>query len=461
MKLSIIAAILVSVAATAKIDFAHLGRLIPPVEAGDEFPLASVNSTGSAFFTQLLDHDDPSKGTFQQKFWWNSEFWAGPGSPVVIFTPGEVAAANYGSYLTNATITGLFAQEIEGAVVLVEHRYWGDSSPYDYLDSETLQLLTLDQAIADFVYFSKTVDLPFDTNHSSNSGNAPWVFSGGSYSGALTAWTESTSPGTFWAYHSSSAPVEAIYDYWQYFVPVQEGMPKNCSKDLSLVIDHIDNILIHGTAAEKTALKTQFGLAALEHDDDFGAFLENAPWLWQSNSFYSEYSGFYQFCDAGVHAGAAVTLDRSGVGLEIALAGYANFTQSNLIPGYCQTYGYTDELELACMDTYNTSNKIFTDRTVGNGIDLQWVWMTCNEPFNYWQDGAPRGTPSIVSRLVTGDYWQRQCGLFFPTVNGYTYGSNISQNINAHQVNKHTEGWRLENTTRLIWTNGYVIIDEP
>lgn len=37
--------------------------------------------------------------------------------------------------------------------------------------------------------------------------------SGGSYSGALAAWTESTAPGTFWAYHASSAPVEAIYDY--------------------------------------------------------------------------------------------------------------------------------------------------------------------------------------------------------------------------------------------------------
>jgi hypothetical protein len=76
--------------------------------------------------------------------------------------------------------------------------------------------------------------MPFDTNHSSNADRAPWVFSGGSYSGALAAWTESTSPATFWAYHASSATVEAISDYWQYFVPIQEGMPANCSKDLTL-----------------------------------------------------------------------------------------------------------------------------------------------------------------------------------------------------------------------------------
>ena len=58
---------------------------------------------------------------------------------------------------------------------------------------------------------------------------------GGSYSGALSAWTESVAPGTFWAYLASSAPVEAISNYWAYFLPVQEGMPKNCSKDVNLV----------------------------------------------------------------------------------------------------------------------------------------------------------------------------------------------------------------------------------
>ena len=177
-------------------------------------------------------------------------------------------------------------------------RFWGSSSPYDTLTTENLQLLTLHQAIADFVNIAKTLDMPFDTNHSSNAENAPWIFSGGSYSGALAAWTESTSPGTFWAYHASSAPVEAISDYWQYFAPVQEGMPTNCSKDLTLVIDYIDDVLMHGSANEQFALKAKFGLEALEHNDDFGAAIENGPWLWQSNSFYTGYSGFYQFCDA-------------------------------------------------------------------------------------------------------------------------------------------------------------------
>lgn len=39
---------------------------------------------------------------------------------VVFFTPGESAADGYEAYLTNKTLTGLFGQEIGGAVVLIE-----------------------------------------------------------------------------------------------------------------------------------------------------------------------------------------------------------------------------------------------------------------------------------------------------------------------------------------------------
>ena len=41
----------------------------------------------------------------------------------MFFTPGEVDGAGYVGYLTNATITGLFAQEIKGAVILVERKF--------------------------------------------------------------------------------------------------------------------------------------------------------------------------------------------------------------------------------------------------------------------------------------------------------------------------------------------------
>ena len=46
-------------------------------------------------------------------------------------------------------------------------------------------------------------------------------------------------------------------------------MPKNCSRDVTLVINHIDGVLKKGTAAEKLALKSMFGMEKVVHDDDF------------------------------------------------------------------------------------------------------------------------------------------------------------------------------------------------
>ncbi|EPQ64563.1 Bgt-2013 [Blumeria graminis f. sp. tritici] len=438
------------------IEFRRLGQLIPPKLSIEELSphvgisaLTKTSKVGTAVFSQWLDHNDPGKGMFDMQYWWNAESWAGPGSPVVLFTPGETAATAYTGFLTNHTITGRLAQEIAGAVVIVEHRYWGNSSPYEDLTTKNLQYLTLNQSIMDFIHFAKTVQLPFDTDGSSNADKAPWIFSGGSYAGALAAWTSILEPDTFWAYHASSAPVEVIEDYWEYFTPVQEGMQKNCSSDISRVVDYLDDLLVHGNASEKYAIKQKFGMESLQHDDDFMSMLENGPWLWQSNTFTSGYSGFFKFCDAieNVEPGALETPDENGVGLEKALSGYASWSREILIPGYCQNFGYSDPLETACMDSYDPFNLIFTDYTVNNTGGRQWNWMLCNEPLFYWQDGSPKSQPSLVSRLINPQYWERQCSLFFPPEENYSYGSH-------YDLNQYTKGWDLTNTQRLIWTSG-------
>ncbi|MCJ1316208.1 hypothetical protein MMC15_001528 [Xylographa vitiligo] len=479
--------IVVPIAALFSTTYGNPTNLLrpPPLAVDLITPQLSVNdtvpATGSAFFEQLLDHDHPELGTFSQKYWYNSQYWAGPGSPVVLFTPGEIAAAGYTGYLTNETITGLYAEAIGGAVVLLEHRYWGDSSPYQELTTKNLQYLTLKNSIADLTHFASTVQLPFDLKNSSQAAKAPWVLSGGSYSGALSAWTESTAPGTFWAYHASSAPVEAIYDYWQYFYPVQQGMAQNCSSDVSLVIDHIDGVLTNGTKTQIQELKTMFGLQHVEHNDDFASALQNGPWLWQENSFTTGYSGFFQFCDfvEGVaNEDHPVDPGPSGVGLTKALAGYAKWMNTTLLPGYCANYGYwTSERDVSCFDTYNATSPLFTDLSVGNTVDRQWQWFLCNEPFAYWQEsvspplpaplppnpltplpsphsGAPSSRPSIVSRLVTAAYWQRQCGLFFPRDGNSTTDGPAAARASVAAVNAYTHGWDIVNSTRLIWTNG-------
>jgi hypothetical protein len=342
---------------------------------------------------------------------------------------------------------------------VLEHRYWGTSTPFTDLTTENMKYLTLENAIKDMTYFAKKVQLPFARHVASNAADVPWVTMGGSYSGALSAWIEAVDPGVLWAYHASSAPVQAISDYWAYFLPVQEGMPRNCSKDVSLVIDHMDHVLTDGSPEEQLALKAMFSMESVTHNDDFMAALEYGPWLWQGNQFYAN-SGFFDWCDyieGSVNQTDPASLpDASGVGLETALAGYAAWFTDIYLPTACMDYGYADfnsTNNTLCFDTYNASSPLFTDTSLSNQIDRQWVWMTCNEPFGYWQTGAPADRPSIVSRLVTPDYWIRQCGLFFPPgPHGETYGIAAGRSEDA--VNAYTRGWENVNTTRLIYVNG-------
>jgi hypothetical protein len=101
----------------------------------------------------------------------------------------QVLDPGYQGYVTNRTINGLIAKQQKGAAIIIEHRFFGYSNPYNDLTSQSLKLLTIQQAIDDLVYFANNVDLPMPGGDAVKPGQAPWILIGGSYSGALTSWT--------------------------------------------------------------------------------------------------------------------------------------------------------------------------------------------------------------------------------------------------------------------------------
>ena len=102
---------------------------------------------------------------------------SGPGSPVVFIAPSESNITSYDSYtyMTTERLSGVVAKEIGAATIVLEHRYWGFSSPYTNLTTENLKFLTLENSIYDLTNFARNVKLPFDSNGSSNADSAPWV----------------------------------------------------------------------------------------------------------------------------------------------------------------------------------------------------------------------------------------------------------------------------------------------
>ncbi|KAG2127940.1 serine carboxypeptidase S28-domain-containing protein [Suillus bovinus] len=342
------------------------------------------------YFDELIDHNNPGLGTFKQRYWMDVEFYES------------------------------------------EHRFFGYSNPYDNLTSQSLALLTVQQAIDDLVYFATTADLPMPGGDAVKPSQAPWILVGGSYSGALASYTMVNKPGIFWAGYISSGTVQTITDYYDYFTPIREYMPQNCSSDVQKVIAYLDGMYAANDIAGIKTLQEAFGLGSLEHVDDFASALQDNFWDWQGLSPDSgPNTMFYQFCDAlevkdGINAGP------DGWGLDNAVNSWGKFWNT--------TY-----YEYNCLETYNPTDIYWTNITVDNAF-RSWSWMVCNQ-IGFYQVGPPEGQPAIVSRILQPIYDERQCVYMFPEVFAYP-----PQPATA-ETNAMYAGWNVD-VPRLFFANG-------
>ncbi|KAG8992999.1 hypothetical protein FRB90_000820 [Tulasnella sp. 427] len=422
---------------------------------GDPVDLSAANADHnwktSHYFDQLIDHNNPSLGTFKQRYFFSDQFWTGQGAPIVFSTPGEASAEGFQIELVDASSLQRAAMiTLGGAGVILEHRYWGNSSPYQYLSTANLTYLTVDQAIADTKYFLENANLPWKKAKEvvSHPDVTPWVHMGCSYPGLLSAYTQQEYPDLFAAAWASSAPVQAQGDFSQYFEPIEEGMPKNCSKDVAAAIASIDQILANGTAEEKLNLKKSFGLWNLE-DGDFGETLITPMYDWQGlgpTSFNDTGEDtFFQFCDA-IETRSGVTQPcADGVGMPTALENYAKWINKNVANAKDGCPGDGG----ACYSTFNYTSPQYTDWTVDNLIDRQWFWMICTE-LGWWQDGDPGNYSSIVSSFVTEEWYLRQCNHMFPYENGTIGDYHPATFANNAE---HGGGWNLQ-ANNLFVVNG-------
>ncbi|KAG2049013.1 peptidase S28 [Suillus hirtellus] len=402
------------------------GTVLPPI-------------TTVYYFDQLMDHNNPDLGTFQQRYWMNWEFYE-PGGPIILWTPGEDSGDDSMVFATNETINGLIAQQQNGAVIIIEHRFFGYSNPYDNLTSQSLALLTIQQAIDDLEYFAKTADLPMPGGDAVKPGQAPWILSGGSYSGSLASWTMVNKPGLFWAAYASSAVVEAITDYYEYFTPIREHMPQNCSSDVEAVINYLDELYGASDVAGIQTLKEAFGLGDVVHVDDFASAIQINLFDWQNmQPDTGPGAMFFQFCDA-LEVKNGVSAGPEGWGLENAIKSWGNFWNTTYYDDICGS----EDAE-TCFGSYNTSQPYWTNVTVNNA-DRSWWWMVCNQVGAY-QVGPPGGQPAIVSRILQPIYEERLCVNMFPQA--FTYPPQP----NTAQINAMYTGWNV-NVPRLFFANG-------
>ncbi|TFK38223.1 serine carboxypeptidase S28-domain-containing protein [Crucibulum laeve] len=363
------------------------------------------------YFDQLIDHSNPKLGTFKQRYWHTWEYYK-PGGPILLHTPGEANAESSYTYVTNTSLQGLIAQNFNGATVVIEHRFFGLSNPLPDLSEKSLELLTIDQGMKDLVYFSQNVKLPMPGGDTEGikPHKTPWILNGGSYAGGLTTWTMNKNPGVFWAGYSSSGVVKPMVEFWEYFEPIRQNMPQNCSLDVERVVTWVDDIIDGGNSTQLNLAKYLLGLGNITDTKVFLTTLKAPILTWQDlQPTTGPQSDFYYFCDLMEVVEGRTSND--GWGLEIAVQQMRYYFTTVYLP-----YVYS----ITCLDFYNSA---YIKSTKLDNEDRSWTWMTCNE-LGWSQGGPPVGNPAIVSRHLTAAQMEDECKTAFP-------GSFNSDSLNS------------------------------
>ncbi|XP_073957726.1 putative serine protease K12H4.7 [Choristoneura fumiferana] len=213
-----------------------------------------VSDTSEEWIEQPLDHFNTNNETWKMRYYKRLTFWK-PNGPIYLLIGGhfEMFSELIERY---CLFTCQLANETNGALFLSEHRYYGESMPVDIIDTSSMKYLSSKQALADLAALIKTIKSAAEFKSSKV------VVIGGSYAGNLAAWMRLLYPDLVDAAVSSSAPVLAKKDFYEYLEAVSDTYEKygsaDCVNKINDFFKRITELLKTPSGIEK--LKKEFGI---------------------------------------------------------------------------------------------------------------------------------------------------------------------------------------------------------
>ncbi|KXN71214.1 peptidase S28 [Conidiobolus coronatus NRRL 28638] len=376
--------------------------------AGAAEALANVQTL---WFSQPLDHDNDSIGTFQQRYYVNPEFYK-EGSPAFLYLGGEGELRN--STAARGIIYDM-AREHNAIIYSLEHRYYGLSQPFDILTADNLQYLSSLNGVKDAGYFMRNVINPL-TNKTLE--NVRWITVGGSYPGSLSAWIREEYPDLVFAALASSAPVFAKENFYEYDQVVAAALGKDCFANIEEVKNYID--VQFSITGNRKKLKEDLGCMDITNDIAF------------VSTIFDILASVVQY--------NSPTAKPNISGL---CGGFANTTAIE------DKYNYFISQLKVYLQSENKSCYKFADFDSLYNLDAksgsvrQWTYQCCTE-YGYWQTAPP--DHSTRSKLLTADWFND----FYCSSD--IFGKKIGP-PNTRFINSRFRA--LENRVkRTIWVNG-------
>lgn len=353
-------------------------RLLTAGAPGAIHFLPTGPSATPIMFTQQVDHADANAGTFQQRYYEDTQFSTGTASPVILNLCGEGPCTHSPGGYIQAVCEAL------GATCLsLEHRFYGDSIPGGNLeDANILAHLSVEAAIEDTSAFIAAYK-------ASSGSTGKWLVVGGSYAGGLASWFKTAKPTEVAAAWSSSGVVDAREAFPEWDAAVADAIGPVCAANVRTVTAAFEEAVLSGGAARTEAMELfGAGLSSLWDPDFFYMLIDSA-------SMPVQYSHKEWLCDAvepvpGMAAPAVREL-------------FANFTLSYWGADFPQDCFY----DTACLNS--TAQAARWQPTA-----RAWRAQKCTQLA--WFQTAP-ANGALRSSLVSLEYHLQQCKYIFSDPN--------------------------------------------
>jgi len=388
------------------------------------------------FCGQSQDHfDDANAVTWCQRYFVDTQYWAGPGSPVFLCVGGEGPAFQDDVLSTSVHCSDMttLAPKVGAMMFAVEHRYYGSSFPsVSDLSTESLRFLSSRQALADLAKFNE-----FATASYNLSSDAKWITFGGSYPGMLAGWARLKYPTHFHGAISSSAPVRAQVNYQGYLdVTAQSLAQRRVGGSIRCagIIEqgHADIKQMLASSVGRRSLESMFNICGDAMLDD----VDNQA-LWAGFGVVyidvqeNDPSCTDELCNIGKVCDFVTTEAEQKTPLEVM----ASFSRKS----------YGDQCVNVDFGEYE--NGYFVNTTLTGGTGRVWFYQTCNE-FAFYQTCDEDSNCPFTKGLNTLEWNLKQCEAAF-NISADQVSQNVVDSNNYYGADRPT-------STRVVFPNGQV-----
>lgn len=354
------------------------------------------------YFQQVIDHDQPSGGHFAQRYYVDESYSQDDKDPVFFYICGEATCT---ARALNGAIRD-YAKHYHAKLVALEHRYYGESLPFNSLATKHLSVLSTKAALKDLARFQNYM-------MTQEEWQGRWIAFGGSYPGSLSAYYRLYYPQNVVGALASSAPVMAKEDFYEYDAHINTVVGQDCGEQMRQVTQILEASL--NKPEQLAEMKALFSAEEIQDPRDFLYLVAD------TGAAAVQYGMKNEFC-------AALSQSTS------PLTGYALFAKS-----LYQRMGLS-AVEMTAQGALSENPQ---DYPQGTGM-RQWFYQSCQE-YGYWQNANPDPAQATRSALINLDYHHQVCARLF----GLHEAAN-TQAMNAQFYYPLME----RSTSKIYFTNG-------